>query len=145
MITAPIWRTMEVSNMGLDMWLARRRKLPSVSELVASQYLVEEVIHWRKADAIHHFFDERTAEGIANCAEYVFFNDDIRNLLNLVTEVLEHPERTNEHPPNLAGFSFRSTEYDKWDVDDLKHTHEALTKALANAEPHDEFVYSAWW
>ena len=117
--------------MGLDMWLARRRKLASVNELVASQYLVEEVIHWRRADAIHHFFDERTAEGIANCAEYVFSNDDIRELLNLVTEVLEHPGRTNE--------------YDKWELDDLTHTHEALTKALANAEPHDEFVYSAWW
>lgn len=131
--------------MGLDMWLARRRKLASASELVANQYLVEEVVQWRKANAIHRFFDERSPDGIANCAEHVFSIEDIRQLLNLVTEVLDHPERANENLPTMAGFFFGSTEYDEWYLDDLKQTRDALTGTLANAEPDDEFIYSAWW
>jgi hypothetical protein len=135
---------MEV-QMGLDMWLSKRRKLPSASEAVAVQYEVEEIAQWRKANAIHCFFDARVANGVDNCVEYVVATSDVRDLLERVTEVLEHPEGAARQLPTMAGFFFGSLDYDERYRDELERTHQLLADALAKAKPDDEFVYSAWW
>ena len=131
--------------MGLDMWLEKRREVPSANPAVARQYQVEPVIQWRKANAIHAFFEAQMPEGIANCVEYPFGMEVIRQLVTTIVEAQEHPARAEELLPTMEGFFFGSTEYDEDYWEELAETRRVLTEALERAEPDDYFIYTAWW
>lgn len=68
--------------MGLDMFLYKVKR--------------EEVAYWRKANAIHAWFERNVADGeIENCKEYPVSKEDLLNLRSVCTRVL-HSCRTKE-------------------------------------------------
>ena len=112
-----------------------------------------EVAYWRKANAIHRWFEKRlydryNVECLENCGEYVVDAEDLRDLVVDCKTVLR--EEGNDHfekvassiLPTESGFFFGSTEYGDWYLSDLRQTVEMLEPLL---ESDDAFVYMAWW
>ena len=97
-------------------------------------------VSWRKANAIHGFFERLDAA--ENCEDNHVYREDIQNLLDAVTEVLDNRERAGDLLPPTEGFFFGSTEIDDWYWEDMEYTKNELSKILK----HDgEFYYRPWW
>ena len=94
-------------------------------------------VYWRKANAIHGFFERLDAA--ENCENNRVYREDIQNLLDAVTEVLDNRDRAGDLLPPTEGFFFGSTEINEWD---MEYTKNELSKILK----HDgEFYYHPCW
>lgn len=51
--------------------------------------IVEQVGHWRKANAIHKWFIENCAEGEDDCREFCVDNEQLQELLDIVKKVIK--------------------------------------------------------
>jgi hypothetical protein len=125
--------------MGLDMYLhARKRKAVNAEP--------EEAIYWRKANAIHGWFDENVADeyGINNCKSYAVSREKLVELRDLIHRVTESKE-TDLLPP-VAGFFFGSTVVDEWYWIDLEFTARNIDRVLEEYPEEDwDFEYIASW
>ena len=77
--------------MGLDMYLHRSGKVvcPHCGKEVKNIYGREEVAYWRKANAIHKWFEDHCADGeIENCEDYYVSKDQLVELRNTCEKVL---------------------------------------------------------
>lgn len=100
--------------MGLDMWAARRTYVKQWDHQTPEEryevqvtrggkpvegidpsrisYIEEEVMTWRKANQIHHWFVENVQDGNDNCADYYVSEDNLRELLSVCEAVIEASE-----------------------------------------------------
>jgi len=180
--------------MGLDMYLyVKQDKTATLDEAVAKDRLWWEgaelngethrfendvmepgligVAYWRKANAIHGWFDEKVG-GIEDCEYYEISQEDLADLLDTCHQVRESIELIegeivngydgHGNPiieqgtyikdtsvcidllPVTQGFFFGSYEYDQWYAQDIDDSIMQLTKAL---EEHTDptFIYYASW
>lgn len=107
--------------------------------------IVEEIGYWRKANAIHHWFVENVQDGVDQCQLSYVERDQLIELLKLVNEVLDNPDRSEELLPTQAGFFFGSTEYDEYYFEDLKLTKEILEQVLKENADEGIFFYQSSW
>ena len=150
--------------MGLDMYLTAKRYLSKynpedakVRELVSAidfgfpgeiEQVTFEAMYWRKANAIHRWFVEKSQNGIDNCAEYYVSTEELAELREVCNKVLVDPSRAAELLPAQSGFFFGSTEIDEWYLDALKYTVERLDVLLELPivkENEVSFYYSSSW
>ena len=116
-------------------------------------YVIEEVAYWRKANAIHNWFVQNLAEGVANCAPIYCELDDLKRLLMTCERILDAPDESKEHLvknllPPCEGFFFGSTDIDEYYYEDLRHTAKVLTKIIESVSENDldvHFEYQASW
>jgi len=131
--------------MGLDMYLEVKKELNKF----------EEVIYWRKANQIHHWFlknVEEDDEDINNkyCEIKI---EKLKELLELIDEVLENPKIAEEELPTSSGFFFGGMDYDDDYFEELKETQEKLSiviKKIEDVNNNDfndksKFYYMASW
>lgn len=110
--------------MGLDMYLYRKTYVKNWKHMTEGEktkitlkgdrakgidpkkisVIVEEYGYWRKANAIHQWFVDNVQEGEDDCGEYPVSEDDLRNLLWLVTKVLESSKLVDGEVNN--GYTF---------------------------------------
>lgn len=79
--------------MGLDMYLQKRDKVicPHCGKEIVGAGESEELIYWRKANAIHGWFEKHCANGcIENCKEYIVTKDQLIELRNDCEKVVTH-------------------------------------------------------
>lgn len=149
--------------MGLDMYLKGKRYLrtyatdsddakianeisqhfPELGD-VKVQQVEAEVGYWRKANAIHNWFVKNCQEGVDECQETWLQRDDLKKLLDTVTQVLENRELAGELLPPQAGFFFGSTDVDDYYFEDLEYTKKMIERVLALGDEWD-FYYRASW
>ena len=98
--------------------------------------------YWRKANAIHNWFVENIQDGNDDQRDYRVTIEELKELLDLVNEVLADHSKAEELLPTRSGFFFGGTEYDEYYFADLKDTKEILEKAIADG---GHFRYSCWW
>jgi hypothetical protein len=129
--------------MGLDMYMTARRyvwgseeelqtKIKEVVEPFRAEWEPKEVSfrvgYWRKANAIHNWFVQNVQDGEDDCKEYGVYEESIKDLYQVVCEVLE--AHTNEVALEklspAAGFFFGSTEINEWYWQDLENTKKIL-------------------
>ena len=95
--------------MGLDMYLTRKKyiggnyehnKVKGIIDLEKNgtkipidlskiSYIDEEVLYWRKANAIHKWFVDNIQEGTDDCKDYYVSSKDLKELLEICNEVIE--------------------------------------------------------
>ena len=88
--------------MGLDMYLEKKTyiwekdraklKITGLQSAIDPQkvkYIIEEAGYWRKANAIHKWFVDNVQNGEDDCQEYYVSEEQMRELLGLVKQVLK--------------------------------------------------------
>jgi len=154
--------------MGLDMYLSKRtyvkrwdhQKPENQHEVIVNRggkpredidnsrisEVIEQVMYWRKANAIHAWFVQNVQEGVDDCKEYWVGEEKLQELVDLCSKVVETKD-TTLLPPQ-TGFFFGSQEADDWYFIDLADTVKNLTKELElykNTKSSGDFYYQSSW
>jgi hypothetical protein len=95
-------------------------------------YIEEEVMYWRKANAIHKFFVDNCQGGNDDCRQSYVSRDTLIDLLNNINDILNDHSKADDLLPSQSGFFFGGTEYDEWYFQDLKATKEMLEQEMAS-------------
>lgn len=122
--------------MGLDMMLYRQGSDGNPAE---------EVMYWRKANAIHKWFVDTVQGGFDVCEPHAVTVGELLELKNVCALVLENHDLADELLPTESGFFFGSTEYDDWYFENLARTVNQLDDLLAEASEDEVFVYRSSW
>lgn len=134
----------------------------------------EEVMYWRKANAIHNWFVQNVQEGNDNCGTYYVDCDKLSELVDLCKKavavidkadimvkevhsgwsggqdtflaknVYDCSDEIEDILPPTSGFFFGSTEIDDYYKDDLVNTIEVLEKELSSSGSGDYYYSSSW-
>lgn len=144
--------------MGLDMAIVRRTHY-SAGDFTCEQYeqikdilgrdfdnIVSEavVITWRKANAIHGWFDRR-AGGLQSLQEYVVKKEDIEALVKACETVLSDHTQASTLLPVMDGFFFGSLEYDEYYYQQLEYTINKCKELLNAWCEEEDYVYYGWY
>lgn len=104
-----------------------------------------EVAYWRKANAIHNWFDKKFG-GIRNCDEVRVSKEDLEELVGVCKEVLGDLSKAPDMLPTTRGFFFGEVEYDEWYTDHLKSTIAQAEKVIEETDWETQIVYyHPWW
>lgn len=144
---------MEESKSRKDYWLKQTKKWQDKLATIPED---TEVCYWRKANAIHAWFErylqrEYGIEEIEDCESYVITTKCLEELVADCKSVLAYSqdkcfkEVAARYMPTQAGFFYGSTDYDEWYVGDLQATATKLASILLDSDEDDEFTYLAWW
>ncbi len=119
---------------------------PSVIVSERVSHVVEEVIYWRKANAIHGWFVTNVQDGKDDCGTYYVSKDQLKQLQSICESVLADPEQAENILPTNSGFFFGSIEYDTWYMRDIERTINVLKECLEVQDNGDSaFYYHASW
>jgi hypothetical protein len=148
--------------MGLDMYLNAKRYLwnfpedgpdAQTAKAIAEQMglpntrikqIEAEAMYWRKANAIHKWFVDNVQGGTDDCGEYSASREQLQELLDLITEVIDSKD-ASKLPPT-SGFFFGSTDIDDWYWTDLQETKDRLTELLEGDQFKGwDFSYHSSW
>ena len=182
--------------MGLDMYLTKKtyvkqwdfKKPEDQFEVVVKKggvtypninpkkvsYVEEEVMYWRKFNALHNWFVENVQDGRDECQTSYVDRDKIEELVGVLRQVKESLEKSKkgvvevvggwrngeeykvpvevyedtsvaeELLPTTRGFFFGGTEYDEYYLECVKETLEVLENELGD-DNNIEFYYHASW
>lgn len=119
--------------MGLDMYLYKKD--------------TTQVAYWRKANAIHGWFDNLKENGLDNCEDVTVTVPMLVKLRDTCYEVLtKHDEETAmDLLPPTEGFFFGSNNIDEWYWKDVQETYDVLTNIIESSNEDDLYEYHAWW
>ena len=154
--------------MGLDMYLTKRHYVKNWSFMKPEQKhkivvklnnksrtdidtkaiseVTEDVMYWRKANAIHNWFVTNCQDGEDDCRDSHVEREQLEELLNLCNQVLADNSKAEELLPSQSGFFFGGTDYDEWYFKDVEETKEALTKELSKPDNgYAEYYYHSSW
>jgi hypothetical protein len=109
-------------------------------------YIIEEMIYWRKANAIHNWFVENCQEGVDNCQEVYVSREQLEELVSICEQVVKTKDTSLLE--TKSGFFFGGTEYDEYYFDECKRTAKTIRSILAEESPkgwRGEFYYEASW
>lgn len=117
--------------------------------------IVEEVAYWRKFNALHQWFVDKTQDGHDACQESYVSRENLRELTDILKEVIkskpdENGNRPDDAPdpedilPTQSGFFFGGTEYDDWYYMKVQQTIEVFEELLKE-DDDGEFYYRASW
>ena len=104
----------------------------------------EQVIYWRKANAVHRWFVSNAQDGVDNCARYSVSRKQLEMLMNCCQTVLDDMSKAEELLPTASGFFFGDTSYGEDYAFDLKYTVEKIREVLSD-EKYEFFEYMSWW
>lgn len=144
--------------MGLDMYLTRKTYVKNWDHLAPDErfditvsgpapwiksarisHIEEEVMYWRKVNAIHRWFVNHVQDGEDDCREYCVSDEQLQELRDSIQTVLK--ARTKEAAelvlPTQGGFFFGPTEYGDYYWAELERTAQALTALLAEVPAND--------
>lgn len=115
-------------------------------------YIVEQAGYWRKFNALHGWIVDNCAEGNDECQEIHLTEDNLRELYETLTKVLEKvkAEQPNkkeiaELMPPTSGFFFGSTEIDEHYIAQVEKTIEIIEQALICVGSDVDYYYQASW
>jgi len=145
--------------MGLDMYLNARRFLwhteDDISKKISENFpeignkrvkeITAEAGYWRKANAIHKWFVDNVQEGTDDCGTYEVTTDKLKELLDVIEQVLADKNKAGKLLPTQGGFFFGQTDYDEYYIDELQYTKEIITDILKGDWKGWYFEYHSSW
>jgi hypothetical protein len=154
--------------MGLDMYLSKKAYVknwdhetdgkflvsvtkdgePTAVKPERVKYVVEEVMYWRKANAIHAWFVKNVQDGVDDCRYAYVSREQLEELLEVCRAVKADPSKAMELLPPQSGFFFGPTDVDDWYMENIDNTITALEEELAVPQVGrfgDDFEYHSSW
>ena len=108
-------------------------------------YVVEEVMYWRKFNALHKWFVDNIQEGMDDCKESFVDESDLKMLLETLTYVYENKDTAETILPTAQGFFFGNDEIDKYYWEEVKSTIIQLKDLLEEDNKSASFYYRSSW
>lgn len=106
--------------------------------------VVEEVMYWRKVNAVHAWFVENVQDGIDECQESAVTIEQLDTLATICEKVVR--DKNPELLPASSGFFFGSTDYDEYYYQEVEETAKVLREEIRNnQEKYPEYFYQASW
>ena len=107
-------------------------------------YVDEEVMYWRKVNAVHAWFVENVQDGIDECQVSRVTIELLDELATICEKVIR--DKNPELLPASSGFFFGSTEYDDYYYQEIEETAKVLREEIRNnQEEYPEYFYQASW
>jgi len=107
-------------------------------------FVEEEVMYWRKMNAVHAWFVENVQDGIDECQESRVTIEQLDTLATICEKVIR--DKNPELLPLQAGFFFGSTDYDDWYWERIEQTAKVLREEIRNnQEEYPDYFYQASW
>ena len=107
-------------------------------------YVDEEIMYWRKVNAVHAWFVENVQEGIDECQESRVTIEQLDELATICEKVIR--DKNPELLPASSGFFFGSTDYDEYYYQEVEETAKVLREEIRNnQEKYPEYFYQASW
>lgn len=148
--------------MGLDMYLNADRYIsnyfeddkPTVNAIQSTltdlgvmkvKGITAEAAYWRKANHIHNWFVINCQDGVDECQTTPVDREQLQDLLDTVTQVLDNHGLARELLPTQSGFFFGGTDYDEYYFQDLEYTKERITLLLGDEYRAWDFSYRSSW
>lgn len=107
--------------------------------------VVEEVMYWRKFNALHKWFVDNVQEGVDDCKESFVDESDLKMLLETLTYVLENKDTAENILPTAQGFYFGNDEMDDNYWNYVKSTIIQLKDLLEEDNKGASFYYRSSW
>ena len=108
-------------------------------------YVVEEVMCWRKFNALHKWFVDNIQEGVDDCKESFVDESDLKMLLETLTYVYDNKDTAETILPTAQGFFFGSDEIDEYYWEEVKSTIIQLKDLLEEDNKGASFYYRSSW
>jgi hypothetical protein len=108
-------------------------------------YVMEQVMEWRKFNALHKWFVDNVQEGVDDCKESFVDESDLKMLLETLTYVLENKDTAENILPTAQGFFFGSDEIDEYYWEEVKSTIIQLKDLLEEDNKGASFYYRSSW
>ena len=102
--------------------------------------VTEDVLYWRKANAIHSWFVHNVQSGVDDCGNYSVTGEQLSELLSVCQQVKKEPKLAQELLPTAAGFFFGGLQYDEYYFDDIKRTIKELKALLKEHKAFAHFL-----
>jgi len=119
-----------IFGLKIDIEVAlNKEKIP----LGAIKYVTDEVMYWRKANAIHRWFVENVQEGKDDCQRYEIETKKLVEFFDLLVKAHLTKDPTIFEPQE--GFFFGSSDIDDWYWENILNTIEVL-------KPHVDMIKS---
>ena len=107
-------------------------------------YVEEEIMYWRKVNAVHAWFVENVQDGIDECQESAVTIEQLDTLATICEKVVR--DKNPELLPPRAGFFFGSTEPDEYYYEEIEDTAKVLREEIRNnQDDYPEYYYQASW
>lgn len=107
--------------------------------------VVEEVMYWRKFNALHKWFVDNVQEGVDDCKECFVDESDLKMLLETLTYVYENKDSAETILPTAQGFFFGSDDIDEYYWEEVKSTIIQLKDLLEEDNKGASFYYRSSW
>jgi hypothetical protein len=107
--------------------------------------ITENVVYWRKANAIHKWFVDNCQDGIDECQDTYVEKESLDELLDLCKQVKKDNKLAPTLLPATSGFFFGGTDYDEWYFDAINHTIKAISALLAEDISQASIYYHSSW
>jgi hypothetical protein len=108
-------------------------------------YVMEQVMEWRKFNALHKWFVDNVQEGVDDCKECFVDESDLKMLLETLTYVFDNKDSAETILPTAQGFFFGSDEIDKYYWEEVKSTIIQLKDLLEEDNKGASFYYRSSW
>ena len=105
---------------------------------------IEELVYWRKANAIHNWFVVNVQNYKDDCEIYPVSKEKLEELLHACKEVLDDYTKAEELLPTKGGFFFGSTLYSDYYFDNIIFTMNNLMKILNKKDLKNLYYWSSW-
>ena len=86
--------------------------------------------YWRKFNALHGYIVKNFAAGRDECQDILLTKRNINDLLSILKEVKEFPNKAEDLLPTCDGFFFGSLEYDDLYFDNVEYSIKLFEKIL---------------
>lgn len=108
-------------------------------------YVMEQVMEWRKFNALHKWFVDNVQEGVDDCKECFVDESDLKMLLETLTYVYDNKDTAETILPTAQGFFFGSDEIDEYYWEEVKSTIIQLKDLLEEDNKSASFYYRSSW
>ena len=108
-------------------------------------YVMEQVMEWRKFNALHKWFVDNVQEGVDDCKESFVDESDLKMLLETLTYVLENKDSAETILPTAQGFFFGSDDFYEYYWEEVKSTIIQLKDLLEEDNKGASFYYRSSW
>lgn len=144
------WEHSKESEKSLFQSILKQTNTPELVEDQCPSLVVSiTCAYWRKANAIHQWFVDNVQDGNDNCERYYVSKDQLTELMNLCSKVLENRDSEDvaeKSLPTSSGFFFGSTHYDDYYYEDLEYTLKRIQYLLSLPYVDElEFYYQSSW